>query len=249
MGENKVNHITRNWDGTPTIVDGVIEENCIFENALVEGWGTIIIDKEFIDSMNEITDNYEVPNDMIRTLTDISNAINRYFFSNEKNDYSRNETYSKSFVTDEEGMIIGTKLSSLKGKNIAECSEKSIAAYLILDRLFRNGKISRKPSLILSNLKTDTILEGPHAFIIISNEENKYPLKHMLFDVNNPTRISDKDNEYTVIGMYTLDDAEYDAVTKGVYCTPKSLFEVVYQGYQEISEKRTFGSKEKEKII
>ncbi len=249
MDEKIVKHITRNWDGTPTIVDSIIDNNCKFENAMIEGWGTIIIDKDFIDSMNEIADNYEVPNDMIKTFTDISNVINRYFFSTEKNDYSRNETYSKSFVTDEEGMMIGTKLSSLKGKNIAECSEKSIAAYIILDRLFRNGKINRKPSLVLSNLKTDTIKEGPHAFITISKEDSKYPLKHILFDVHNPTRISDKDGEYTVIGMYTLDDNEYEELTKGVYCTPKSLFEVVYSGYREISEKRTFGSKEKEKTI
>ena len=38
-------------------------------------------------------------------------------------------------LSDEDGMIIGTRISSLKGKNIAQCSEKSIAAFIILKRL------------------------------------------------------------------------------------------------------------------
>ena len=57
--EKSVKNIVRNWDCSPTIVDGVIEENCLFENTLIEGFGRIIIDKDFIDSMNEIDEYYK----------------------------------------------------------------------------------------------------------------------------------------------------------------------------------------------
>lgn len=249
MENKKVDHIIRNWDGSPTIEDGIIEENCLFDNALIEGWGTIIIDKEFIDSMNEIADNYEVPNDMIRTFTDINNYITDYFFSEEENESNRKETYSNNHVTDEYGMIIGTKLSSLKGKNVAECSERSIAAYLILDRLFKSGKMNRKPNLMLSSLKTDTIEEGPHAFITMSRETSKYPLKHLLYDPQNPTRVTYQDKEYNCIGLYSMTDEEYDDLLNGIECTPKSTFELIDSNYTEISEKRTYGSKTKNKTI
>ena len=58
--------------------------------------------------------------------------------------------YDEKAITDEDGMVIGTKISDLKGMNVALCSEKSTAAYIILKNLYDNNKISRKPFLNLS---------------------------------------------------------------------------------------------------
>ncbi len=32
------NHITRHMDGSPTIIDGSIEDGCLFENSVIRIW-------------------------------------------------------------------------------------------------------------------------------------------------------------------------------------------------------------------
>ena len=240
-------NIIRNWDGSPTIFDGDIEEGCNFDNTLIEGYATVILDKDYLDEINTIVDNYDVSKDLITLLTDISNLVTNYFFSKENNDLNRKETYGKNYVVDENGMIIGTKMSSLKGKNIAECSEKSLTGYIIMNKLFKEGKIKSKPVLVLSTLSTETLEEGPHAFILIDREHNEFPTKHILFDINNPSLIEDNGKEYRMVGVYALTDEEYDNLKEGTSITPKSLMEYASPDFKEIGEKRTFGSKTKTK--
>lgn len=47
------NVISRSFD-KPTIVTDDIKENCLLENTMVSGYGTAIIDKDFIQDMNKI---------------------------------------------------------------------------------------------------------------------------------------------------------------------------------------------------
>lgn len=200
-------HITRHKDGGPTIIDGSIEEGCLFENSLMEGYGTIIIDKEFIKELLMSINENELPTKFIGLLTYINNKVIDYFYESKEKDTSRKEAYADSYVADEKGMIIGTKLSSLKGRNVALCSEKSIAAFIILDNLYKKGKLTRKPVMILSTLATEQTNNEPHAFIFMDREQDTYPTKHLLYDIENPTSVEDENgNKNNFIGIYSLTD-------------------------------------------
>lgn len=240
-----VNSIERHFDGTPTIIDGKVNEGCTFENTFIGGYGTIIVDDDFMKDISKIIDYKEINNNFINVLSDINNKVNNYFYSDNKENNKREEEYSKSYVLDEEGMIIGTKLSSLKGKNVAKCSEKTLAAYIILEKMYSDGKLGRKPSLILATLEVEN-KEEPHAFLLLDKEDNKYPLKHLLYDIENPTRLSDlKGNELNAPGIYSLTDEEHKNIINGISCSPKSLFEELNSEYRDIGIKRTYSSSKK----
>ena len=233
-------NIERNWNGSPTIVDNEIEEGCLFENTLV-GFGTIIIDKDFIDEMNKIAEKNKAGNKLVALLTTINNDVKDYFYSDGDNDKSREQTYSDNDVVDEHGFIVGTKLSSLKGKNVALCSEKSIGCYLVLKKLYEMGSITRKPSLVLSSMKTTNSKPGPHAFVLLDKECDD-PTKHLLFDPENPTYIDDGNgNQVYYCGIYSLTDDDYKSFTEGGVCSPTSIYEIG-TNYHEVSEKRTYGN-------
>ena len=238
-------NIERFMDGRPTIVSDKLEEGQLVENTVV-GFGTIIIDKDFLDAMNVIVNEVNGDKKLISLITNINNKINYYFYSEEANSKSRYETYMDNVVVDEEGMIIGTKLSALKGKNVALCSEKSLAAYIILEKLYSMGSITRKPTFVLSQLTTNDSNEGPHAFIMLNKDVNN-PTRNILFDPENPTLVEDSDKKIEKLaGLYSLTDEEYNNLINGSSCTPKSLYEFL-GGYHEVSEKRTYGRLELDK--
>ena len=237
--------IERFMDGIPTIVSDKLEEGQLVENTVV-GFGTIIIDKDFLDAMNVIVNEVNGDKKLISLITNINNKINHYFYYEEANSKSRHETYMDNVVVDEEGMIIGTKLSALKGKNVALCSEKSLAAYVILEKLYSMGSITRKPTFVLSQLTTNDSNEGPHAFIMLNKDVND-PTRNLLFDPENPTSVEDSDKKIEKLaGLYSLTDEEYNNLINGSSCTPKSLYEF-FGGYHEVSEKRTYGRLELDK--
>lgn len=241
--KKSVSSIERHFDGTPTIVDSTIEEGCIFENSLMAGYGTIIIDKEFVSDILEIIKETELPKNFIELLTYINNKVIDYFYSFNLNDKSREETYANSYIVDDEGMIIGTKLSSLKGKNVALCSEKSIAVFIILETLYKSGKLSRKPSMVLSTLMTENSPREPHAFILMDKDQDNYPTKHLLYDVENHTLIEAQNgNKNKEIGIYSLTDEQHNNIINGVECTPTSLFEVMRSELHDVGDKRIYGS-------
>lgn len=246
--EKGISCIKRYIDGTPTIIDGSIQGGCLFENSIIEGYGTIIIDKEFIDEILLITDESELPSELPSELTElmlyINNKVKEYFCSSITNNDSREDTYDKNCVLDNEGMIIGTKLSSLKGKNIALCSEKSIATYLILENLYKRGKISRRPLMVLSTLRTKNTPREPHAFILIDKEQDNYPTKYLLYDAQNPTLLENESGKrlYTP-GLYTLSDEQHNNILNGCECTPLSLFEVICQDLHSVEDERIYGTK------
>jgi hypothetical protein len=227
----------------PTIVEDEIENDCTFENSFIEGSATIIIDEEFIKEMKLIANDIEKNSQhLIQMFENVHKAVCNYFSSSEVNKKSRKETYYELTVCDENGQAIGTKISSLKGKNISMCSEKSVAAYIILEELFSRGIIARKPALVLSKLSTESKEAEPHAFVMINKESPEETFKHLLFDVENPTKVEYKNGEnYTVIGLYSLTDGEYEDFLNGLGCIPKSIYEVSGE-YREISEKRIYGN-------
>ena len=237
--------IGRNWNGMPTIVNNKLENGVLFENTLA-GFGTIILDKDFIDEMILIANDVQKSDSFMSMLFSIHNKVNDYFRSDNINNQSREQTYANNEVIDEDGMIIGTKISSLKGKNIAKCSEKSIATYIILEKLYEIGRITRKPSLVLSQLTTEQSKNEPHAFVMLNKESND-PTKHLIFDVENPTLVEDNlGKEQFFAGIYSLTDDEYNNLLNGYSCTPTSLYEIVGD-YKEIGEKRTYGNIELDK--
>ena len=238
--------IERVWN-MPTFFEDQIENDARFENTLIVDFGRLIIDKDFIDEMHLIASQIQNNSKFIKTIFDINAKVKSFFYSEEVNVLSRAKTYSNNQVYDENGAVIGTKLSSLKGKNVAQCSEKSIAAYIILKELYETGKIDRKPILALSQMTTEKNQNGPHAFVLLDKECND-PTKHLLFDIENPTLLLDKNNktENLSLGLYSLTDEEYDNLKNGLSCTPKSLFEIL-GNYEEINEKRTYGKVELDK--
>ena len=236
-----INKIEKNWNNVPTIVDQTINDNCLFENTIV-GFGILIIDTDFINDMHMIAEKLKDNKNLLGLITAIYNEINNYFYSDNDSDKSREETYLSNCVTNEEGMIIGTKLSSLKGKNIAKCSEKSIAAYIILRKMYEMNYITRKPSLVLSYLSTDEFKNGSHAFVMLDKEICNDFTKHLLFDVENPSLIEHDGKQEIAVGLYSLTDDEYHNLINGYECSPKSLYEFISQSYHEISGTRTYGN-------
>lgn len=237
------NHITRHMDGSPTIIDGSIEDGCLFENSIMEGYGTIIIDKQFIEELLASINENELPQKFIGLLTYINNKVNDYFYGSNNKDVSRKESYADSYVVDDEGMVIGTKLSSLKGRNVALCSEKSIAVFIILDNLYKKGKLTRKPSMVLSTLATKQTNDEPHAFILMEREQDNYPTRHLLYDIENPTSVEDGNgNKNNFVGIYSLTDEQYNNILNGIECTPTSLFELLQSGWTDVGAKRIYGS-------
>lgn len=242
------NIISRSFD-KPTIVTDDIKENCLLENTMVSGYGTAIIDKDFIQDMNKIAEEIDTSNNNFVTITTtLQNKIYEYFYSKECNNLSREKIYDEKAITDEDGMVIGTKISDLKGMNVALCSEKSTAAYIILKNLYDNNKISRKPFLNLSYLREELSCDkNPHAFVTLSKEDASYPAKHLLYDVENPTVLeNDKKERFALVGLYALTDEEKEDIENGYECTPTSLYEIL-GNFKEISAKRVYGSKEKKK--
>ena len=72
--------IERFWNGMPTIVDYKLEDGCGIENTLV-GIGTIIIDKDFIDEMENIAFELKDDKKLLVLLTNVYNKVNDYFSS------------------------------------------------------------------------------------------------------------------------------------------------------------------------
>lgn len=242
-----IDEINLNWDSKPSVVTDKIAENCIFENSK-SGQGTLIIDKSFMDSMTEISNKIDIEQSIVAILGQICLDVNDYYYAQNNDEAkSRQEVYSNSFVTDVDGMIIGTKISSLKGKNIAKCSEKSIAAYIILKNLYENNILKYKPTMILSHLRTeDEDKSEPHAFLTLSKEDEKYPSKHILFDIQNPSKIK-KNNEEEVYfpGMYAMTDEENNDINNGYECSPTSYYECFGKPYKEVGVKRIYGGRTK----
>lgn len=236
-----INKIEKNWGNVPTIVNQTINENCLFENTIV-GFGTIIIDKDFISDMYTISEKLKDNKNLLYLTTTIYNEVNNYFYTKNENNITREDAYLSNYVTDEEGMIIGTKLSSLKGKNVAKCSEKSIAAYIILRKMYEMNYITRKPSLVLSYLTTEEFKNGAHAFVMLNKEMCNDPTKHLLFDIENPSLIECDGKKEIAVGLYSLTDDEYNNLINGYECSPKSLYEFISPSYHEISDKRTYGN-------
>ena len=242
--EESITEISRYIDGTPTVVNKPIHEGCLFENSLV-GIGTMIIDKDFINEILSHIDEVDFSLDFMVLINSIGKIINNYFYSNDIDNKSREKVYDDSIVLNEEGEIIGTKLSSLKGKNVAKCSEKSVAAYIILEKLYLDGKITRKPALVISYLKSDNTSLEPHAFILIDKESDNYPTKHILYDPENPVLIEGELGDRRLIdGLFSLTDEEYENVLNGIECSPMSLIENLNYNYHDIGEKRIYGKKQ-----
>lgn len=226
----------------PTIISGIIQEDCIIKISMMGD--SMIIDKKFIDEIMLIIDNSEIPKDLMNLLGFVQNVINNYFYSSDGYDKSRAHFYSRNEFSekDEEGAYIGTKISLTKGKNIAECSEKAVTAYIILNKLYREGKITRKPSLVLSSLSTEKLQSGPHAFIIIDGK-GEYPTKHMLYDPENRTLIEDSNGKsYYSLGVYCLTDEQRENIVSGVECTPESIYSAINTPYHVLSDRLTYGS-------
>lgn len=239
-----IDRICRNFDNTPTIINSEILENCIFSNS-IPGLHDAVIDKDFIEDMKSIADSYQISSDFIKVLTEVNNLVNGYFFSSNSDGVSRESAYQNGVVHDEDGMAVGVNMSSLKGKNVAKCSEKSIATYFILSQLLKGKRF--KPSLVLSCLKSEGN-SGPHAFLLLDCVQNEYPLKHILFDVHNPTLINFDGRETVFAGIYALTDEDYDCVLNGFEFTPTSLYELCYPNCNEVNKNRIYGGKSKEKL-
>ena len=232
--------IGRSWEGTPTIVEYKIEDGCIMENTLV-GFGTIIVDKDFLDEMEKIAEELSGESDIVSLMGKIYNKVFNYYSSNALNEMSREQTYAANEIYDEDGMVIGTKISALKGRNISKCSEKSLAAYVILKKLCEIEGNDRKATLVLSYLSADQSSAEPHAFVMLNKDNCNDITKHILFDVENPTLVEDPngDKRYFV-GLYSLSDEEYASLITGEKFTPTSFFEMGSK-YREVGPKRIYG--------
>lgn len=230
--------IERQFD-MPTFFEDSIESGCFFENTL-SGIGELIIDEDFITEMKTIADTLTDDKNLISVATKIYNQVYDYYYSAESNKSNRAQTYEDNLVIGEDGMILGTKISSLKGKNVALCSEKSLAAYTILSTLNGGGFMKRKPELVLTNLSAGDSKSEPHAFVILNSSTDER-LPHILFDIENPSQIEDPDGKtFSSPGLYVLSNDEYATLKSGLKCSPISLFEVA-GNYHETGDKRLYG--------
>ena len=250
MIEDNIQRISyNNFLKMPTVFDGNIENGCRFNISMMGD--TMIIDKKFIDEIISIVNNSEIPKDLMCLLNFIQNIINNYFYSDNGYDKSRSHFYSENKYAeiDKDGAIIGTKISATKGKNIALCSEKSITAYIILEKLYKEKKISRKPSLVLSTLSTEKTSPRAHAFIIFDSIHGAYPTKYMLFDPENQSLIEDNNGNIGYsIGLYCLTDEQRENIINGIKCCPESIYNAFNMPYRLLSEQLIYGSIELVKV-
>ena len=234
MDIGNLNRIRRHIDGRPTIVES-IEEECLFDNGF---FSNIIIDQKFIEELLSTIKEDKLPKNLISLLTYINAKIINYFYSSSIENKDRIKVYFDFAVKDDEGEVIGTRLSSLKGKNVAMCSEKSIATFIILSYLFKKGKLSRKPSLVGSVLNNEN-----HVFVIMDREQDEYPTRHLLYDPENFTQIEDTNGiRSNLVGVYSLTDEQHHNILNGVECNPTSLFVLLQPEWTDVSGKRIYGS-------
>lgn len=228
----------------PTIYNKNVEVGLKVENDML-GTGTMIVDDLFFEAMKNISTKLEGIDNLGILANKMYQEIRSYFTSSDKNELDRRKTYSNNLEIGADGIIEGVKLSSLKGKNIAMCSEKSIAAYLILNNLYQNNFIKRKPSFMMSYLQTSTKeSKEPHAFVLLDDFENDNNFKHILFDVENLTLLeNDKGEKFYQPGLYIIDDSNYDLFLNGKQIDVKSVYESNNK-YREISPKRLYGNDE-----
>ena len=98
----------------------------------------------------------------------------------------------------------------------------------------------------MSSLGTEARKKEPHAFLIIDNDEKEFPFKHLLWDIENPTYVSDNDDKKMwLLGLYSLSDESRKDIEEGYQCFPDSLYSFIYD-YKELGEKRIYGSRIKD---
>lgn len=249
---NGIMDIEEDWFGRPVVIDKTLEEGCRVSNDMM-GTGVFIVDEDAIKELLSDFDEENInPSDPRVVLTSIQRKIQEYFYSDTPSNMTRQEVYCgrEGRVCNEEGMTIGHKLSTFKGKNVAECSEKTVAAYMILETLYRKGAITTKPSILLTKLGTDEIESGKHACILLDEENEKYPQKHMLYDPENISAVvNDEGQEIFVIGLYALRDNEYNDLTKkGIKCAPKPIIELI-SPFKVKGGKLIYGSVDRDKEV
>ncbi len=237
-----IDEIERNITGKPTVVDSPVIEGCIINNTIMSGCASMIVDKDTVEMLLDNYDKSEMDKSKLTNMLTLINVIvQEYFYSENEEKGDRAKEYRSSLVKDKDGMIIGTKLSSLKGKNVAKCSEKSVAAYIILNTLFRKGELSRKPSLLLTKLGLKNSKQEPHACILLDKDTDNYPTKHLLFDIENPNKIINSEGKSSyIIGLYCLTDEQYKDLVMGRQCSPKHLMEEVSNN-KIVGETRIYG--------
>ena len=250
IGQNSQNEavtIRRNEDYSPVVYDGLIANGCVFEKSLLGIFGTLIIDQEFINEMhkeaNKIKDNYEKLG-LLDALTEINNDIVSYFYNGNKKG-NKKDAFSSVLTITKEGFTFGTTLSSLKGKNVAECSERSIATYLVLQRLHEDDVINHSPTLVVSYLN-----DAPHAFLLLDKKGKNNAIKHLLWDTNNLLEMQNKETKEKIVtlGMFTLSEEERENIVKGTKCSPTPTFTVLDESWIDLGEQRTYGNALKVKI-
>ena len=252
MSENdKISYIMRDVERKPTVIDGIIEDNCRLDNSFIPGISTMIIDEEFLRDFRNYAKETEFPKNLVKCLSFISDYVFNYFSSDGKPEGTREAFYINNSVTgDDEFDLIGTKLSSLKGSGHGKCSEKSVASYIILDQLYRDGRISFKPSIVLSYISVPGRKPEPHAFLMLDNYDKEYPYTHLLFDISNPAYLEDAEgNKGLYVGLFSLDEEQHEKLISGIKCEPTALYEIVTPGVHLAGPVRTYGSLEKEKSM
>ncbi len=97
--------------------------------------------------------------------------------------------------------------------------------------------------MVLSTLATEQTTDEPHAFILMEREQDNYPTRHLLYDIENPTPVEDGNgNKNNFIGLYSLTDEQFNNILNGIECTPTSLFELLQSGWTDVGTKRIYGS-------
>ena len=71
---------------------------------MIGGYGTAIIDKDFIEDMNKIAESIDTSNsNLIAIITDLQNKIYEYFYSKDGSSLSREKIYDEKAIVNEDG--------------------------------------------------------------------------------------------------------------------------------------------------
>ena len=190
-----------------------------------DGGRNIIIDQDFLRFITSLAKGYHVSNKPIEELTKVYNVACKFF---------------APFVDTKRKEVSGeyVKLSKLQGNGSIKGIERTIVAYVLLRELYKNTKMGVSLVMMPSELNSEV-----SNFILLDNEKAKYPMKHMVLDVNNTLTFNTGDKKGNAVSLYALTDEECDDLLDGLHCSPATVFEVLDKRYADMENKQSFGPK------
>lgn len=201
----------------------------------------------YLDAHKEVLEHPEnVDLGMIRYMSQLATFFVKQYFGSTENV----ENIEHIFYDEVGAGTKMAKLSDFKGKNCAECIERTLATHIILCVLSNDEEIKRKglfpytPFMHFTNYCAHidrNAGSGGHAVcgLISQGENNK---KVYILDPTNLGSIRDATGQKNILGLYELTSDEAITLFQGGAIAPQLIYSKNYNGVTQLSH-RAFSRK------